>query len=317
MSPRRRRRGYIEQLPSGRHRAVVYVGVDPLTRRPQYLRETVATYADAEQALSRLHRQVDENQHPKSAITVGEVIDRWLEVADLEETTRDRYDDLIRLYIRPTVGHMPVGKLDAELLERFYARLLRCKTMCTGRPPEGHTCTPLSTSTTRKIHYILRGALERAVRWRYVSVNVASMAAAPAPRKTQPDPPSPVEVAALLNDAWTDPEWGLMLGLTMTTGCRRGELCALRWHHLDVERATLWVARDGAQRRSRDPASRRSRPRPRVSAGSDWTPARWSCSPSTAHGWPSSSPASNSTSAGARSSSPAPLTALRRWLRAQ
>jgi len=31
--------------------------------------------------------------------------------------------------------------------------------MCTGRLRAGHTCRPLSTSTTRKVHYIIRGAL--------------------------------------------------------------------------------------------------------------------------------------------------------------
>ena len=33
----------------------------------------------------------------------------------------------------------------------------------------------------------------------------------------------------------------------MVTGFRRGELCSLRWEHLDLERATLWVKRSTAQ----------------------------------------------------------------------
>ena len=108
----------------------------------------------------------------------------------------------------------------------------------------------LSSTTTRKVHYILRGALERAVRWRYVGVNVAAMAEAPSPERTRPDPPSPAEAADLLSEAWSDPEWGLLLWLTMTTGCRRGELCSLRWRHLNVERSSLWVSRSIAQPRS-------------------------------------------------------------------
>jgi integrase len=111
-------------------------------------------------------------------------------------------------------------------------------------------CTPLSTSTTRKIHYLLRGALERAARWGYVSVNAAELAQAPSPRKPRPDPPSAKEAADLLNDAWTDPEWGLLLWLTMITGLRRGELCALRWRHLDLDRSNLWVERSTAHSRT-------------------------------------------------------------------
>ena len=174
-----------------------------------------------------------------------------MEVADLEVTTRERYEDLIRLYIVPTFGDLQAGRLEAELLERFYARLHRCKAMCGGRPPpRGHVCTPLSTSTTRKIHYVLRGALGRAARWGYVSVNAAELAQAPSPRKPRPDPPSAREAADLLNDAWTDPEWGLLLWLTMITGLRRGELCALRWRHLDLDRENLWVERSTAHSRT-------------------------------------------------------------------
>lgn len=135
--PRRRRRarGHIEQLPSGSYRAVVYAGIDPLTHKARYLRETAKTYDAAEVALTKLQRQVDEDRHPKSHVTVGKAIAQWLEVAELEDTTRERYDDLIRLYILPTFGGLPAAKLDAELLERFYARLQRCRTLCSGRPP--------------------------------------------------------------------------------------------------------------------------------------------------------------------------------------
>lgn len=87
--PRRRRRGYIEQLPSGSYRAVVYAGIDPLTQRLRYLRVTRKTYAEAEIDLTRLQREVDQDKHPKSAITVAEAVEQWMSVAELEETTRE------------------------------------------------------------------------------------------------------------------------------------------------------------------------------------------------------------------------------------
>jgi integrase len=242
-----RSRGHIETLPSGSFRAKVYAGIDPLTRKRRYLVETAASESAAKIALTKLQRQVDEDRHPKTAITVRQAITQWLEVAELEVTTRERYDDLIRLYILPTLGGMLASKLDAELLERFYARLHRCREMCTGRPRAGHDCRPLSPSTTRKIHYIIRGALERAVRWQHLGVNKAAMAEAPSPNHTEPDPPSAKEAAVLLNAAWADPEWGLLLWLTMITGSRRGEVSALRWRHVDFDRAILWVHRSNAQ----------------------------------------------------------------------
>jgi hypothetical protein len=140
--PRKRQsRGHIEDLPSGSYRAVAHAGVDPLTRQPRYLKKTAATWDEAEVELTKLLNQIDEERHPKTNILFGQALDQWLDVVVLAETTLDRYLDLIRIYIRPTFGSLPASKIDAEILERFYARLQRCKDMCSGRQ-RGHTCRP-------------------------------------------------------------------------------------------------------------------------------------------------------------------------------
>jgi hypothetical protein len=138
----------------------------PLTGKERRLKATARNYAEAEVALTQLQRQVDEETHPKTALTIGQAIAQWLEVAKLGETTRERYDDLVRLYIAPAFGDLLAAKLDAEMLERFYARLQQCRELCNGRSRAGHTCRPLSSSTVRKIHFIVSGAPELAVRWR-------------------------------------------------------------------------------------------------------------------------------------------------------
>ena len=85
--------------------------------------------------------------------------------------------------------------------------------------------------------------LERAVRWRHLGVNKATFALPPSPNRRAPDPPSPAKAARLLNAAWEDPDWGLLLWLTMITGRRRGEVSALRLSSVDFERAQLIVGR--------------------------------------------------------------------------
>ncbi|MGH3754045.1 MAG: tyrosine-type recombinase/integrase [Pseudonocardiaceae bacterium] len=252
MPPRQRRqRGHIRTLPSGSFQAIVYAGTDPLTGKERYLRETAKTYDCAEVALTRLQGQVDEDRHPKSAITLGQAIVQWLDVAELEETTRERYADLIRIYIEPAFGELAASKLDAELLERFYARLQRCRHLCNGRPSARHTCSPLAGSTVRKIHFIISGALERAVRWRYLGVNKAALAAAPSPGQTEPDPPTADEAAVMLSAAWAfDQDWGLLLWLMMVTGLRRGEVSAVRWNHLDLTRRLLLIQRSNSHPKS-------------------------------------------------------------------
>ncbi len=248
----RRTRGSIDKLPSGKLRVRVYAGIDPLTRKPRYLHETVPGDDEdgAERALTRLLSQVDERRHPRSNITVSQAIAQWMEVADLADTTRERYEDLIRLYIEPTLGPMQAAKVDAELLERLYARLQRCRDQCAGRGRRGHSCRPLNPNTVRKIHFILRGAFDRAVRWRYLSQNEVALAEPPPKRSGEPDPPSAQEAARLLNEAWSDPEWGLLIWLAMVTGSRRGEICAVRWHHLDLDRGVVWIQASVAQTRA-------------------------------------------------------------------
>lgn len=227
----------------------MYAGVDPLTHKPRYLKKSATTEPQAYVELTKLQNQVDEQRHPRSNVTVGQVVEKWLEVAELEDSTRERYEGLVRLYIGPTFGALSAAKLDAELLERFYARLRRCNRLCDGRT-RGHECRPLSSSTVRQIHFILRAALDRAVRWRYLSSNEAALAEPPAFERSDPDPPSAEEVVALLNEAWREPDWGLFLWLLMVTGCRRGEMCALRWTDLDLVRRVMTVERSYVQTRS-------------------------------------------------------------------
>ncbi|MDX6291859.1 MAG: integrase [Kribbellaceae bacterium] len=243
MAGRTGQRGHIENH-GAKYRAVVFAGRDPLTGKKRYLKKTSDTEKQAGVELTKLLHQVDQQRQPRSGITVGHLIEKWFEVQEHEESTRKTYVGLVKNYIAPVFGSTQVAKLDAELLETFYARLRKCRLLCEGKRSRAqHVCKPLSTSSVRQIHAILRGSLDRAVRWTYVGVNVAELASPPRAKKSTPDPPSAEEVAAILNEAWRDPEWGLLLWLVMVTGCRRGELCAVRWSDVDLDRKKIALER--------------------------------------------------------------------------
>jgi hypothetical protein len=197
-----RTQGHIEERPNGSYRVIVYAGRDPLTGKDRRLRRTCTTYAEAQVELTRLQGEVYAQRQPRSDITVAQALAQWLEVADRQATTRERYDDLIRLYLTPTFGSMRASAVDAQLLERSYARLQRCRQLCWGRPPAGHICRPLANNTIRKLHSILSAAFDRTVRYGQLGVNPAELAEPPAFKRGDPDPPSPAEAAALLNAAW-------------------------------------------------------------------------------------------------------------------
>jgi integrase len=55
------------------------------------------------------------------------------------------------------------------------------------------------------------------------------------------------ETARILGEAWKDPDLGPLVWLAMATGARRGELCALRWQHVDTGQGVLVVRASIAQ----------------------------------------------------------------------
>ncbi len=265
-SPRSRSRGNVTVLPSGSLRVRVYAGKDPLTGRANYLTETVKpgskAAAEAERVRTRLQRQVDERLNPVTRATVNQLMDRYLEVVDVEPSTKARYEQLIRVHIRPAMGVLPLTKVDASLIDRFYAQLRACRERCTGRGHQRHRttqphecdercrvkeCRPLSASSIRGVHWVLSAALGYAVRWQWMTHNPTDSVKAPSPARSKPSPPTPTEAARLIKEAWKDEDWGAFVWTAMTTGARRGELCALQRQELELDAAALSI-RTGLKR---------------------------------------------------------------------
>ncbi|MBN9102355.1 MAG: tyrosine-type recombinase/integrase [Pseudonocardia sp.] len=257
---RRRQRGEIETLPSGSLRVRVYAGIDPISGKRHYLTEVIPAGKDAaklaEKARTRMQSQVDERRSPRSKVTVDQLMDRYLDLLDVDVTTRAGYEGYIRNHVRPLLGHLQVGKLDGETLDSFYAILRRCRAHCDGRPfvehrtasehtcdakCRPHSCRPLAASSVRQVHFCLSGALKRAVRWHWIGVNPLEQAEPPRGVKHDPQPPSAEQAAAILNSAFSDVAWGVMIWLAMTTGARRGELCALRWSLVDLDNSVVTI----------------------------------------------------------------------------
>ncbi|MBB3052423.1 hypothetical protein FHS23_003457 [Prauserella isguenensis] len=90
-----RSRGSIEQLSSGALRVKVYAGIDPLSGKRHYLRETVPAGPkadkEAQKVLTRLVNEVNESRNPRTNATVGQLMDRYLEYVDVDQSTRTRY----------------------------------------------------------------------------------------------------------------------------------------------------------------------------------------------------------------------------------
>ncbi|MGI8815217.1 MAG: tyrosine-type recombinase/integrase [Pseudonocardia sp.] len=255
---RKRTRGAVEELPSGALRVRIYAGIDPISHKKHYLTEVVPAgpkaAKEAEKARTRLLGEVDERRNARTNATVNQLLERYLTVLQVEDTTRDGYERLIRKYIEPVLGDLPIGRIDGETLDSYYAELQRCRVRCSRRSYTEHRtqaehecdarcgphrCKPLKGGSVRQIHAVLSGAYSRAVRWRWIGTNPCRQARQPAPRAPDPQPPSPTQAARIAGEAWRDPDWGMLVWLAMTTGARRGELCALRWDSIDFATGVL------------------------------------------------------------------------------
>ena len=88
---RTRQRGSIDELPSGALRVRVYGGMDPIAKRRMYLTEVVPPGPkagdQAEKVRTRLLHQVDQRRNPRTTATVGQLLDRWLQVLDVDPST--------------------------------------------------------------------------------------------------------------------------------------------------------------------------------------------------------------------------------------
>jgi integrase len=291
---RTRRRGSIDELPSGALRVRVYSGMDPISKRRMYLTDVVPPGPkagdEAEKVRTRLLHQVDQKRNPRTRASVDQLLDRWLQVLDVDPLTRRGYEGYIRKHIRPVLGSLPLTRLDVETLDSFYAELRRCREHCGGRPHlqqrtnqphrcdehdtapcvpanqagcdacrracKAHVCRGLADSTVRQIHWIISGALDRGVVWQWISVNPAEHANKPPVPHPDPKPPTANEAARLVERAWSnDPDWGALVCLTMTTGARRGEICGLRWSHVDLDHDMIDRA-DRHRGRTAEPARR-------------------------------------------------------------
>lgn len=264
---RQRSRGTIDELPSGALRVRVYAGKDPATGRRRDLVETIPAGPKAgrlaEAARTRLLNQVDEQRQPRTNATVNQLLDQHFELSTWERSTRETYAGYATKHIRPLIGSVQVGALNARTFDSFHAELRRCRDHCgrkryvDHRTPYAHECDdrcrmhqchPLGAATIRQIHFILSGALKRAVRWGWISSNPIVFAETPPAPKAKPRPPSPEEAARILTGAWADPDWGTLVWLAIVTGVRRGELCALRWCDVDLSIGVISVSRSIGQR---------------------------------------------------------------------
>ncbi len=215
-----------------------FAGKDAETGKKRYVTRTVrGERREAEVALGRLVAEIDDGQHAVRAGTVGDLCERWYAHAapDLSPANAAEYRRLLDKRVLPRWADVPLRRLRTADLDQWYGELRR------SGGPGG---TALAPNTVTRAHAVLRRALAQGVKWGWLSVNPAANASPPRARKQQLDLPDPADVARLIEAAAkVNPSLPTYFRLAAATGARRGELCALRWKHADIEKRRLTIAR--------------------------------------------------------------------------
>jgi len=260
-------RGHLQHRGGDAWRIKVYLGRSADGRRRYLERTARGTRRDAEREMARLVVEVDDGRHAAAApMTFGELLDRWLEVkrASVAPRTIESYEWIAAKYLRPRLGDRKLASLRTIDLDAVYAEL---------------HASGLSVRTVRICHTVVRQSLEQARRWGLIARSPAVDATPPRSIRTEVTPPTVDEVVQLLDAAYEDdPAFGTFLWVKAATGCRRGEMCALRWSDVDLDRPELSIRRAitqvGRELVEKDTKTHQS-------AVSPSTRRRWGCSAST------------------------------------
>jgi integrase len=184
--------------------------------------------------------------------TVRQFLERWLEDSvkpSVRPLTHDQYQQHVRLYLAPLLGHHRLEKLAPQHIRAFLKQKLE----------DG-----LSPRTVQLSLVVLRRALGQAARDGLTGRNVAGLVDAPRWQRPEVRPWEPGE-AKLFLEAIRGERLQAAYLVALSLGLRRGEVLALRWSDVDFEARTITVARALARVGGRlqfiEPQSQQSRQR--------------------------------------------------------
>ena len=243
--------GSIRKRSDGRWEGRYTAGRDPETGRLIYKNVLAKTQTECR---SKLRVAIDGSRQeqlvsaatiqqvpepPRKTYTVEEWLAAWYEFyakPNLRETTREQYSNFIRNHLVPRIGAVPLDELTGLRLQQMYHAL-----RTNGKYHQNRRGDPgLSPKTVRGIHMLLHSALEQAVKEGLLSKNPTNDCKPPRLEKKEMHVLQPEQVGAYLKAA-ADRNVLPMFYLELVSGLRRGELLALLWTDLNVEKRTISV----------------------------------------------------------------------------
>ncbi len=197
----------------------------------QASRTFTGTKAKAKVALAKFVTEVNEGKFSRSTVTVGQLLDRWLEVTETSHRPRTVYENRSKIEkrLKPLLGHHRLDRIQADTIDAAYREWL---------------AGGLSPSTVNKYHAILSAACRQAVKWGWIDRSPIDRATPPSVPRKEMIVPTPGQLTTLVRAAEVvDPVLATAIALAALTGARRGELAALRWSDIDLAKRRLKISK--------------------------------------------------------------------------
>jgi integrase len=204
------------------------------------------TRDDAKKELRKILKSADDGQHvDPSKKTLGQWIEEWLAAGApgrkkrrVGQRSLERYEQVLNIYVKPTLGKTALQKLTASMIDRLYADIAKSE---------------IAPRTALQIHVIFGACLATAHRKGEIAHNpmakveqVPNLNPLPEDREAEIDAIgeglSEAELSNLVGGFKSSSAYSIVT-LAAATGMRRNELLALRWTDLDVEKKTLRIER--------------------------------------------------------------------------
>lgn len=242
----RRQFGSIRQLASGRYQAR-YRAPDGQSYSADV---TFTSRSDANVWLSTIQADLVRGvwRAPRRAPgTVASYVEQWISERKLKKSTRDMYEDLLRLHIAPTIGRVMLAEIDSAKVRTWHVKLRAslADKAAAKRQKMIEDERPFSIATRRDgqtaaahAYRLLRAAMNTAVDDELITRNPCRVEGASVIRTSERPVASVDEVLQLA--AAVPARYRLLILLAAFVGIRYGELRAMR--RCDVDDGKLRIA---------------------------------------------------------------------------
>lgn len=233
--------GTIHRRPDGRWAAQITVGYDTravvgkdgteTTRRVQKRRTVYGkTRKEVVEKLNDLQSEIRRGMDTDpNRITVSAYLARWMR-------------DAVAPTVRPVTAVSYQRTIDAHTGPIAHLRLQELKPMHLQQLYSDRLAAGKSKRTVQYLHSILHRALDRAVKWQLLARNPADAVEAPRPDRREVQAVTTDDVWRVLG-AFEGSRLYPLVYTAVMTGCRRGELLALRWSDIDMTRGAISINR--------------------------------------------------------------------------